>query len=105
MKTITFLFLILIFFSCKEELSIKGYYIDNKYYEVISYGKSPESVTNKVKSRNMAKEAALIYAQKKVEEDLGNSSYTWNSGIIIKTIFYDNHTCKLIYRVKLKKRD
>ncbi|MBN1897798.1 MAG: hypothetical protein JW827_03390 [Spirochaetes bacterium] len=104
---ITNIIIILLFLftlsACEEDYETKGFYIDDgRYYQVISYGRSADEVENKVKSRNMAKEAALIYAQKQVHEELGKDPKILNSGLILKTVFINDHLCQLTYQVRVK---
>lgn len=102
MKMNLFLFIIislLLFTMCDEDKEvIQGFYISETQYKVIAFGKAPENVQNKVKARNMAKEAALIMAQQHIKEKfkLQNDSIM-RSGIIKKVSFLNNHACRLVY--------
>ncbi len=96
-----FIFLLLLI-SCKEieTRETKGYYIDENHYEVIAFGRAPEEVKNPVKARNMAREAALIEAQKKVNEEFNVPvEKIVNSGLIKKSEFVDENTCRIVYAV------
>ncbi len=101
--SIMLILLLTLLLACKEEYKTEGYFVDDNYYEVIAYGKAPSKVENKVKSRNMAKEAALIYAQKYIQDKFKNSSEIIGNGIIVETSFYNDKFCKIIYRVKVKR--
>ncbi len=105
--------LLLILLSCREVdlLTTRGYYTDDYYYEVIAYGKAPADEKNPVKARNIAAEAALIEAQKKVKEEFNlYAEDVIKSGIIKKKSFSkntpgsgDGQSCRIIYVVNVKK--
>ncbi|MHA1294787.1 MAG: hypothetical protein ACTSQJ_19280 [Promethearchaeota archaeon] len=92
------------FWQCKEEsFETKGVYVGNNYYLVIAYGKSSKDVKRKVIARNMAKEAALIEAQRKIQKEFRIPQGTLiKSGKIRKVEFINNNVCRIEYIVNVK---
>ena len=87
-----------------QEPFVKGYYTDEGLYEVVAIGMAKEGIEKDVQSRNMAKEAALIVAQKKVMDEFKiPEGKVIPSGIIKSTEFINNRTCKIVYVVNPKK--
>lgn len=93
---------LLLLISCKETESreTKGYYVDESHYEVVAYGKAPEHEKNLVKARNMAKESALIEAQRKIHKEFDiPADKIIKPGLIKETKFVDKNTCRIVYVV------
>ncbi|MDD5065440.1 MAG: hypothetical protein PHF84_00185 [bacterium] len=104
MKKIIFLCGLFFFFHCKTTsypYIVKGYYVNNnQQYEVEAYGLTKQDVQNAVQSRNIAKEAALIVAQKKVMDEFNiPQGKVIRSGLIKDVEFINNKTCRIIYTV------
>ncbi len=104
---IIFIILLILFLCCKEvdwKLTTRGYYTDKDHYEVIAYGKAPDNEKNQVKARNMAQEAALITAQKKVHEEFKVDTGEIVKSGRIKEIKFSNrqNACRIVYTVNVK---
>ena len=96
---------ILIIYNCDDEDwgKTKGIYVNEDQYRVIAFGKAPDNVTNKIKARNMAKEAALINAQKQIHKEFNVPvNKIIKSGIIEKKTFKEDNSCCIIYLVNIK---
>lgn len=100
---IIFYILMLALISCDEEEEItRGFYMDENHYQIIAYGKAPQHITKKVQARNMAKEAAIIAAQQKAEDEFSiPANKIIKSGVIKKIEFKNNHICRLIYIINI----
>lgn len=86
----------------KSEYIVKGQYINNNLYQVTSYGFAAKNIDNKIESRNMAKEAAILLAQKKVQDEFKiPENIVIKSGNIEKTEFINDKICKIIYVVDI----
>ena len=104
---IIFIILLILFLCCKEvdwKFTTRGYYTDKEHYEVIAYGKAPDNEKNQVKARNMAQEAALITAQKKVHEEFKvDANKIIKSGRIKEVKFSSpQYSCRIVYVVNVK---
>ena len=76
--------------------------MDSNLYQVTSYGFAPENINNKIESKNMAKEAAILLAQKKVIDEFQlPENIIIKSGNITKTEFINDKICKIIYVVNI----
>lgn len=90
--------------SHSDQYVVQGYYLNGKeQYMVEAVGLCKENVKNTVKSRNIAKEAAVILAQKKVMDEFNiPQGRVVRSGLIKNVQFIDNRTCKILYLVNVK---